>query len=379
MTGTSTEFTQLPTVTTSGDKISDETLGSTGIKIQRMKIVLGDYSVDGGNVAADNPIPVVDSAAESNLATIVTEATAAATALGTQADASTVNSVIGLLKATVAAIGGNLKRNWTLAAGTDSVTATVNTISGFALETGGNLTNIYTKLSGTLSVNTISGFALEAGGNLAAILSKLNSGLGVTGTFWPTTAAAPSSAEISYGGAFIDPRAIRTLTSADTVTVQSQTNGYAQESNGNLAAINAATGTQADTAWSSGNGTIVALLKAAVTAIKGTLNVGVSAWTVSGSTLLGNTRDGAVSPTAISATLSTSAGAMFSAQTTGVNYWITNTSTSGQIIYISNTGAATANSQPILPGQTWTNPDRITSAPSFIASAASATYYGEWS
>ena len=58
MTGTSTEYTQLPTATTSGDKISDETLGTTGIKIQRVKVVLGDYGVDGGNIASDNALPV---------------------------------------------------------------------------------------------------------------------------------------------------------------------------------------------------------------------------------------------------------------------------------------------------------------------------------
>ena len=42
MTGTSTEFTQIPVAATSGDKISDEALGSTGIKIQRVKVVLGE-------------------------------------------------------------------------------------------------------------------------------------------------------------------------------------------------------------------------------------------------------------------------------------------------------------------------------------------------
>ena len=70
---------------------------------------------------------------------------------------------------------------------------TVNTISGFALETGGNLASIKTNtdriksdttnadaiqvqvknssipVSGNVTVNTISGFALESGGNLASI------------------------------------------------------------------------------------------------------------------------------------------------------------------------------------------------------------------
>ncbi len=45
---------QRPTV--AGDNISTEDLG--GVKLPRSKIVLGDYGVDSGDVAVDNPLPV---------------------------------------------------------------------------------------------------------------------------------------------------------------------------------------------------------------------------------------------------------------------------------------------------------------------------------
>ena len=40
-----------------GDTISTEDIGS-GVKLPRSKLVIGDYDVDGADVAADNPLPV---------------------------------------------------------------------------------------------------------------------------------------------------------------------------------------------------------------------------------------------------------------------------------------------------------------------------------
>ena len=124
-------------------------------------------------------------------------------------------------------VSGSLGRTWTLSSGTDSVaitgTATVNVISGFALESGGNLAAIKAKtdnipplgqalVAGSVPVvltaaqiitltppAAITNFALETGGNLATLagavtssvvqsnIAKINSitplmGNGVTGT-----------------------------------------------------------------------------------------------------------------------------------------------------------------------------------------------------
>lgn len=49
--------TQLNSSTTTGDVISTEDVGG-GVKIQRMKLVSGAHSVDGGNISLSNPFPV---------------------------------------------------------------------------------------------------------------------------------------------------------------------------------------------------------------------------------------------------------------------------------------------------------------------------------
>jgi hypothetical protein len=53
---------------------------------------------------------------------------------------------------------------------------------------------------------------------LAVTQSGAWSSVGVTGTFWPTTAGSPGSTRLSDGAGFYDARSIRALTSADTVT-----------------------------------------------------------------------------------------------------------------------------------------------------------------
>ena len=182
---------------------------------------------NGNFIGASNPLPItVDAATESSLSSISTADQATATAIGTQADASTTSSVVGLLKLVASKLGfsfntdnGALSHitNWPATQTVSgTVSATVNTISNFALETGGNLSNIYSKLSGTLSVNTITGFALESGGNLAAILTKLNGSIGVTGTFWQST--QPVSMSAPPTGAALDS-SVQSVLSAIKATI----------------------------------------------------------------------------------------------------------------------------------------------------------------
>jgi hypothetical protein len=115
----------------------------------------------------------------------------------------------------------------------------VNTISGYALETGGNLATVATNtnklksdttftdaiqvavknivdVSGSVNVNTISGYALESGGNLATVATNTNKFV-FTGNDLNTI--------------------VSNFPNQQNVLVDNQISGYALETGGNLATV----------------------------------------------------------------------------------------------------------------------------------------------
>lgn len=85
-------------------------------------------------------------------------------------------------------------------------TAQGTAATGVTMPTGGVglfgwLSGIYSKLAGTLTVNTITGFALETGGNLAAILAKLNGSIAVTGAYQATQPVSAAALPLPSGAA----------------------------------------------------------------------------------------------------------------------------------------------------------------------------------
>jgi hypothetical protein len=253
--------------------------GTLSVSAAALPLPTGAAQEAGGNLAtiAANSATAATAAAQ---ATGNASLSAISAATGTQADTAYVSGsggVIALLKGIFGKVSGTL-----------SVSASSLPLpTGAALEGGGNLATIATKISGTLPISASAlplpaGAAQEAGGNLAAIATttggvadtayvsgsgsliailkgifgKLAGTLAVSGTFWPTTQPV----------------------SAASLPLPT---GAALEAGGNLAAISAAAGTQADVAYSgSGSGSTISLLKWIGAAIKGTLSVSWAGLTV---------------------------------------------------------------------------------------------------
>ena len=145
----------------------------------------------------------------------------------------------------------------------------VNTISGFALESGGNLASIKTNtdrlkadstytdaiqvavkntsldVSGTVTVNTISGFALETGGNLASIKTNTDR-LKADTTYTDAIQVAVKNASLTVNTI----TGFATEVTADGILTQLEKNTY--DSSGNLkiagsVAVNTITGFATET------------------------------------------------------------------------------------------------------------------------------------
>jgi len=63
--------TQINVNTTSGDVIASEDIG--GVKIQRVKQVIGASGVDGGDISAANPMPIAAIDSDGNIATVASD------------------------------------------------------------------------------------------------------------------------------------------------------------------------------------------------------------------------------------------------------------------------------------------------------------------
>lgn len=134
----------------------------------------GGLKVDGSGT----PLPISGSVSISGTATISGSVTAnAGTNLNTSLLALEAGGNLAQLVTTLGAVTANPTANTVL----DRLKTINNTLSSPMQQSGGSVTaNAGTNLNTSL-------LALESGGNLAAILTKLNSSIAVTGTFWQAT------------------------------------------------------------------------------------------------------------------------------------------------------------------------------------------------
>ena len=366
MTGTSTEFTQIPVAATSGDKISDETLGSTGIKIQRVKVVLGDYGADGGNVALDNPIPIEQAG------TYFISSTANSTSVQLAAGAYFTGTVENILNQQAISL---------LLVCDQPVTVTVNQF----IDAGGTQLAsswVYSNLA-----NAPFSRSLIANGNYAQIVVH-NTGASATTLLRLDTAYGTLPAATQLGNTPVEINAINGVAIANG-TVPVSTDGSPGTGGGALVGTGA-TGTVGWLATAAYYLNAISTKLAASIAVTfsgqtvglvaGTAKVGQVAidQTTPNTTNLVVQRSAFATPAAPSASTITTGGTaqtLFSANSAGQNYEVSNPFSATEILYISDGGTASATALPLLPGGYYASESKTINAISIYAATTGHAFY----
>ena len=179
-----------------GATVTTEDVGG-GVQVQRVKLITGALHTDGGDVTVINPFPVADATVVAAIEAIPSAPSTVTANAGTNLNTSALALESGGNLAAIKADTDKIpSQGQALAAASLPVVLPVAQISaltppaaitGFALESGGHLASLDTKLANPLPVSlpsaqistltppaAITGFALETGGNLAAIKADVD-------------------------------------------------------------------------------------------------------------------------------------------------------------------------------------------------------------
>jgi hypothetical protein len=272
---------------TSGDTIRD--IDRSGVKTQVVAIDIGGIN---GEILVDSlhPVPITDTTVNTSVQSVLTKTTSIDTVQGAKADTVWISgdgTVISVLKnvatklaSTIAITVASLPLP--TGAATDTNLNTIAGVSGTALTqpSGGTgilgwLSGIYTKLQSSIAVSQFGAtWVISQLPNL--VLSAGSATIGKVGIDSANNGVVVNSGTVSLG--------TTDTTNLSAISTAQGTNatGVTQLSGGTgklgwLSGIFQGIGTQADTAWVSGSGSVISIIKNIATKLSGTVAVSVAA------------------------------------------------------------------------------------------------------